>query len=165
MLRITFSPFKLKTYFNNRVRESCKSCKRYGKKSTCPPHVESVEYYRSVLCSYNHGMLFIEKFELKDYTMNTWQELGEYSSKVMQTALVEYKEILFNDNHFPTIFGAGSCKNCKKCTIPCRFPYKSIVPIEATGLNVVGLVSLIAKIGLIFPIKTEFYRVGMVLWD
>ena len=67
MLRITFSPFKLKTYFNNRVRESCKSCKRYGKKSTCPPHVESVEYYRSVLCSYNHGMLF-ERFSYEKLT-------------------------------------------------------------------------------------------------
>lgn len=165
MLTINFNPSILGLFFNIKVREACKSCKRYGKKSTCPPYIDSVAYYQSLLPSYKYGVLFIEKFELKYYTQSTWQELGEYSSKVIQKALSKHKNELFNNHHFPIIFGAGSCKNCKKCSNPCKFPSKSITPIEAVGLDVVGVVSKLAKINLVFPIKEQFYRVGVILWD
>jgi len=165
MLSVEFKPEILVPFFNQKVREACKSCKRYGHKSMCPPYVESVEYYRNLLPKYVKGILFLEKFELKNYTQSTWQELGAYSSKVMQEELFKCKQELINRGHFPLLFGAGSCKNCEKCSIPCKFPDKSLVPIEGTGLDVVALVSYLTQIELIFPIKEYFYRVGMVLFD
>jgi predicted metal-binding protein len=165
MLSVEFNPAILVSFFNQKVRETCRSCKRYGHKSTCPPYVESVAYYQSLLTKYTRGKLFIEKFELKDYTQNTWQELGEYSSKQMQETLFNFKIELINQYHFPLLFGAGSCKNCSKCSFPCAFPDKSLIPIEALGLNVVELVYQLTKIDIIFPVKDFFYRVGMVVWD
>ena len=34
--------------FDDKVKEQCKHCKRFGKKSTCPPFISS-EYYEKLL--------------------------------------------------------------------------------------------------------------------
>ena len=163
MLSVEFNPAILVSFFNQKVRETCKSCKRYGHKSTCPPYVESVAYYKTLLSTYSKGILFIEKFIIDN--PDNWQELGASSSRSIQEVLYDYRTELINQYHFPLVFGAGSCKNCEKCSIPCAYPDKSLMPIEATGLNVVELVYNLTKIELVFPVKDYFYRIGMVIFD
>jgi len=158
-----FDPKILKNHFDNKIRELCKSCKRYGTKATCPPHIESVEYYRELLPRYSHGILFVEKF--KSNSLTNWKELGERSSLKIHNQLTGVRDELFAHGKLSIVFGAGSCKLCKECAFPCRFPDKSIVPIEGTGLNVVDFVKEVADIDVSFPVSKYFYRVGVVLYD
>ena len=148
-------------HFSLKAREMCKSCKRYNEKATCPPHVESVEYYQKLLPTYTHGLLYYEKFDKSD----DWVQQGKDSSLTIHNALLKKRDELFNAGvYFINIFGAGSCKICDKCAFPCRFPAKSIIPLEGTGVNVV---ELMAKYGIkvSFPITDTLYRIGVVLYD
>ena len=163
MIRLFFNPKILRKFFSYKIRESCKSCKRYGKKATCPPNIESVDYYNKVLSSYKNGILIIEKFPVDN--LENWQALGKESSLVIHKTLLKMREELLKQGKFAVIFGAGSCKNCETCAFPCRFPEKSVVPIEATGIDVVKLVKYATKINIVFPVTTDFYRVGIILFD
>ena len=159
-----FDPKQLRAYQDVKVREQCKSCKRYGTKATCPPYVESFKYYDTLLFQYDNGCLFVEEFPIDD-TAN-WQQLGRQSSKVILQTVLEYRNVLLKQGRFAVGFGAGSCKICNVCRLPnCRFPEKSLIPIEATGINVIKLVKLIANIEIEFPVVYSFYRIGMLLWD
>lgn len=163
MLRILFNPRILRRFFSYKIRESCKSCKRYGKKTCCPPNVESVDYYKYVLPSYKNGILIIERFAIDN--IENWKELGKESSLVIHKTLLAMREDLLKNGKFAVIFGAGSCKNCETCAVPCRFPEKMVVPIEATGIDVVKLVRYVTRIKIKFPVTSDFYRIGMILWD
>lgn len=160
-----FNPKLLDNFFSNKIRELCKYCKRYGKKSTCPPNIDSVEYYKKLLPTYKHGQLVI--IETLIDNIENWKILGRKSSLEMYEKLITIRSELFSANRFATIYGAGSCKNCEKCQIPCAFPEKSIIPIEATGLNVTDAVKAISDIDVKFPVEKycKFFRIGMVLYD
>jgi predicted metal-binding protein len=162
----------LKTYnlpptwlqFNPKVREQCKSCKRHGKKATCPPFVGTYEYYKTLLPTYNNGTLYIMDFEI--INQDSWKTLGETSSNQLRGVLIEDRNKLTRHGKFAVAFGAGSCKQCAECQLPnCRFPNLALIPIEATGINVKSLVATCANISLEFPVTNKFYRVGMLLWD
>jgi predicted metal-binding protein len=163
MKKIEFAPNLLTNFFNLKVREACKSCKRYGKKATCPPHIDSLDYYKNLLPQYEYGILIIEEFLIDD--LNNWQWLGENSSLFILNQLWSLRQELLDKGHFPIIFGAGSCKICKECSFPCKMPDKSAIPIEGTGLDIIGLISYLTDIKLVFPVKDKFYRIGMILWD
>lgn len=161
--KIKFNPQILTEYFDAKVREMCRSCKRYGTKATCPPNVESLEYYKNLLCTYKYGILFIEKFNIDNIA--NWERLGKESSSILHKAVLDCRNKLIASGHpFVVGFTAGSCKNCEKCAFPCRFPDKSLVPIEGTGINVMRLVKIVAKINIKFPVTKSFYRVGIVLY-
>jgi len=163
MLTYKFKPSILSEYFDLKVVEQCKSCKRYGQKATCPPYVSSMEYYQKLLPTYTHGRLLIKKYECKDHSQ--WKEIGKKSSVEMTKYLQEQREVKQKEGvYFVVAFGAGSCKLCTTCTIPCIHPSQSLVPIEATGINVFKLVKKVTGIELSFPVKECFYRVGMLLW-
>lgn len=164
---IEFNPKNLAFFpelFSDKTREMCKSCKRYSFKATCPPNVEKIEYYRKLISSYNNGVLLIEHFIIEN--KEQWRELGKSSSLVIHNKLLEERQRLLDEGKLAIIFGAGSCKYCSEiCNLPCKHPDKSIVPLEATGMNVTYLVDLLTNIGIKFPVKEEFYRVGLILWD
>ena len=165
MEKYKFNPEILEDCFTIKAREMCKSCKRYGQKATCPPHVESVEYYKKLLSSYKQGILLVSKFKIPNNYR--WRELGKDSSLEIHKELLKIRTELFKDNNFAIIFGAGSCKNCEECQFPCRFPNESVVPLEATGLNVIQVVYKITKIIIRFPVEKQkyFYRIGAVFYD
>ena len=147
-----------------RVREQCKSCKRYTFKATCPPHCESVEYYKNLLPTYRYGELYLKKYIIED--MSKWKELGKLSTEEISNCVLAKRAQMMNIGfHFAVGFTAGSCKNCDTCSFPCRYPEKSLVPLEATGINVVKLVKEVTSIKIGFPVHTEFYRIGMLLWS
>ena len=149
--------------FNIKVCEACKSCKRYGLTGCCPPIIGTFEYYKKLLKRYNYGKIFIKKFIIKDIT--EWKELGKQSSLQLHKVLLKERQKLINSGHyFNIILGGGSCKYCKKCSIPCKLPQFRAIPIEATGINVVATLKKM-NIFIKFPVKTYFYRIGLLLWD
>ena len=145
--------------FDNKAVEQCKSCKRYGKKATCPPYAVSIKDLK-----YKYGLMCYKKFKIDD--IKNWKKLSIESSLMLHNLLIDKRNQLFLEGHyFAVAFGAGSCKLCVKCSFPCRFPERSITPVEAIGLNIVKLMKKYCKINLKFPVKKYFYRVGMILYD
>lgn len=160
---ITFNPTILKNLFNSKVRESCKSCKRYGKNANCPPYIETLNYYKQLLPSYQKGILIYKQFQIDN--SDKWVSIGKESSLEIHKKLLQCREKLQNEGHYYILLlGAGSCKLCEKCQIPCINPSKSITPIEATGIDLVKFMKPF-EINIQFPVKTTFYRIGMVLYD
>jgi predicted metal-binding protein len=163
MIKFDFNPKNLERFFDNKVREACRSCKRYGCKATCPPYTESVEYYKKNMPLYKYGMIVYDVFTFKN--TDDWKELGRNSSLAIHSELLSIKNILFNEGHYLSVaFTAGSCKLCESCQFPCRNPSKSLIPLEATGLNVVHFMKYFG-INIAFPIKDELCRIGIVLYD
>ncbi len=165
MIEIKFDPFLLLGYFDDKVREQCRSCKRYGISAQCPPYLPSLEYFQKVLSLYKNGIIVYEQF--KNDKNLAWQDLGKQSSLKIHNYLLNKRQELFNQGHvFALIFGSGSCKWCPNCINPCRNPDKSIIPIEGCGFNVIELMKEF-NIEIQFPIenKDSFYRIGMILYD
>ena len=146
--------------FDIRVQEQCKSCKRYGKKATCPPYVNSMEYYEDLITHYNCGVIYYKKFKAN----KGWVTSGNNSSLEINRKIVSDRNKLLKRGLFAIAFGAGSCRLCKTCSFPCRYPDKSLTPLEGIGVNVVATMK---KLGVIikFPVDKEFYRVGAMFWQ
>lgn len=162
MVKVEFNPSILQDCFTLKAREMCKFCKRYGFKSSCPPNVESVEYYKKLLPSYKNGICYYELFT----SSKDWVKTGKESSLVIHNKLLKKRDDLFSQGHtFINAFGAGSCKLCDKCAYPCRHPEKSLIPLEGTGINVVWFMKKAFDIDVEFPIKNELYRIGIILYD
>jgi len=162
MKKIKINP-KIDLKFDLKVVEQCKSCKRYGAVTTCPPYVEKLAYYQKLLPMYKYGFLYYEKFEIDKY--ENWRELGKMSSEKLRTLLLKERNKLVNEGHyFVVAFGGGSCKNCNKCSIPCQFPDKALIPMEATGMNIVEMMKKFG-IEIKHPVKDFFYRVGCIFYD
>lgn len=148
--------------FDLKVVEACRNCKRFGSKASCPPYVFETHYYQKLLPTYKHGIIFYEAFPV---ITSEWKKLGQTSSLKIQKTVLAKREELFNTGHyFVTAFGSGSCKICPECQFPCRFPQKSLVPLEATGIDVVRMMEKVG-VSLKFPVKKIFYRIGVVLYD
>jgi len=149
--------------FDAKAREACKSCKRYGFKATCPPHVDSVKHYADTLRGYSKARIYYSKTKIDN--PENWEKIGKETSLEIHNKLIEVRDELYKlGYYFVSIFGAGSCKLCKECSFPCRQPQSAIVPLEATGVNVVELMkkhNVIIK----FPVEEYIYRIGMVLYD
>jgi len=157
-----FDP-KKELIFDLKVAEACRSCKRFGLVGCCPPNIGTFDYYKKLLKKYSNGKIFVEKFIVDD--PKNWKELGRTSSLELHKVLLKEREKLFNKGFvFNIILSGGSCKYCKECSIPCKFPQFRAIPIEGTGINVIAT---LAKLGMFihFPVKKIYYRVGAILWD
>jgi predicted metal-binding protein len=157
-----FDPSK-ELIFDLRVREACFSCKRFNQSASCPPNIGTFEYYKKLLKRYTSGKVFVEKYVINDTTK--WREIGKKSSLDLHKILLkERQELLNKGNYFSLILGGGSCKFCPECSVPCKHPEFRVIPVEATGIDVV---KTLRKMGMFikFPVKTHFYRVGMLLWS
>ena len=162
MKEIEIDPY-VDLVFSQKVIEQCKNCKRYGKKATCPPYIASWRYYSELLPTYKHGLLIFNKYKIENE--DNWIRLGRESSEEIRKALLSKRLKLINSGHYFAIaFGAGSCKSCDQCTFPCRHPDTSLIPIEATGLNIVEMMRMF-KIKIKHPIDKYFYRVGGIFYD
>lgn len=149
--------------FNLKVNEACRSCKRYGLTGCCPPTIGDFPYYKQLLKQYNYGKIYILRFDIKKE--NDYKELGKKSSLNLHKILLDERQKLLNQGHyFNVLLGGGSCKLCTECSIPCKKPQFRAIPIEATGVDVIETLN---KLGIFlkFPVKTHFFRVGLILWD
>jgi predicted metal-binding protein len=147
--------------FDDKVREMCITCKRYGKKATCPPHIEETSHYKRLLLSYKYGIIYYDTYKV----IVGEQESSRRSSISLHKVILSEKKRIFNEGHY-FIFGlgAGSCKLCKKCVFPCAYPEKALIPMEATGIDVV---ETMRRKGVIikFPVIDHFYRIGGIFYD
>ena len=160
MKEIIINP-KIDLIFDPKIREMCKCCKRYGKKATCPPHTEPVEYYSTVLKSFRHGIIYYDIFP----TDGNKEDVGHDSSIEIYKKLTAERTRLFENGHYLImILGAGSCKLCERCSFPCHIPDKGIIPVEATGIDIVKVMEKF-QVKIIFPVKKTLIRVGIVLYD
>jgi len=149
--------------FDYKVIEQCKSCKRYGKKATCPPNISSTYIYQKLLPSYKYCKFFYYKFDIEDF--DNWKIDGRNSSiKLANYVRGRRDELVQQGHYFCIAFGAGSCKVCDSCSFPCRYPDKALIPLEATGLHIIEILDKFG-IKLEVPIKETFYRVGAVFYD
>jgi predicted metal-binding protein len=166
MNELIFDPFTLSMYFDLKVREQCRSCKRYNFSSQCPPHLPDVEYYQSLLPTYQNGIVVYSKFNIEN-PYDEWKQLGAQSSLELHQYLLKRRQDLLNEGHvFVVVFTGGSCKLCTECTYPCKHPSQALIPIEGCGLNVVNFMKEF-NIDITFPITKQesFYRIGLVLYD
>ena len=151
----------LKDYFDLKVVQACRSCKRYGA-GACPPSIPDIDYYESLLPSYDSGIIVFKKFEIS----GDWKEQGRNSSLEINNYLLEKRTQLLNEGHYYSIIlGAGSCKRCPICVTPCRQPNQAIIPIEGCGIDVISLMDDF-DVRLKFPVEKQefFFRVGMILY-
>ena len=163
MKKILIEPKVLTYYFDLKVREQCKSCKRYCAKQTCPDNIESIDYYKKLLPQYNYGAIYYKSFKIGED--GTWEKVGKRSSLELHKYLLTKRDFFISQgSYFCTAFTGGSCKLCTTCSIPCKYPNKALTPLEATGINVVRLMEKF-NINIKFPITDYFYRVGLLLWD
>jgi len=147
--------------FDPKVREMCKSCKRYGKKATCPPYIEPVEYYNQLIPKYSYGVIYYEIFP----TNGNAAEIGKKSSLEIYKKIASERNKLFNDGHYLILgLGAGSCKLCNRCSFPCHQPGKALVPLEATGVDVIKTMKRFG-VEVKFPVKDTIYRIGALFYD
>jgi len=163
MLRFyNIKPQILINYIDKHIRKYCQKCKRYKKSASCPPFIDTLAGYKELFMFYTQSILIIQKFIIDD--PKNWKLLGIMSSESLRKNIQKLIKKLKLTNYY--CFGGGSCKNCKICYIPCKFPNKKLIPIEGTGLNITKLVKDIANIELKFPVEKYgyFYRVGMVLY-
>jgi len=132
--------------FTIKARDMCRSCKRYGKKACCPPNVESIEYYENAILQYSHAEFFYKEYQLKDYEGES--DAGHKSSLELQKVLLARRsELIQGGSIFATAYGGGSCKICKQCSPVCRYPEKSLIPLETAGIEVFATMQ---KQGVVF---------------
>lgn len=147
--------------FDLKVREMCESCKRYRKKATCPPYIKSVKHYSDLLPRYSHGVIYYEVFPTNKDAM----EVGKKSSLKICEKIISERNRLFNDGHYLFLgFGAGSCKLCESCSFPCPQPEKALIPLEATGMDIIKMMKK-SGIEIKFPVKDRIYRIGALFYD
>lgn len=148
--------------FDLKVVEACQTCKRYGTKGSCPPHINTIDFYQKLLPSYNNCIFYYDIFRV--YKDN-WEAEGKRTSLELHKFLLKKRDDLFNTgHHFVTIYGGGSCKFCNECSIICQYPNKRLIPLEGTGMNVVETLKKV-NITLRFPITDFMLRVGAVFYD
>jgi len=144
-----------------KVLEMCRTCKRYGTKATCPPYIE--KDYKYILKQFRICLCMYEKFTCKN--LDDWEIIGKESSLVIHDAVKSKVHQLREEGYYFVVgFGAGSCKLCSTCSFPCSRPDESLIPLEATGVNVCKLMEIVG-VKLKFPVKNEFYRIGAVFYD
>lgn len=150
--------------FDIRARYQCNSCKRYGRKCTCPPNIPDIDYFRALFSSYHWALFVGIKRKVKQ---KEWEARGKESSITLHKILLDLEKQAFNRGYvFAISFIGGSCKMCetKTCSLPCKNPSVGRVPLEATGVNVVET-SKRLDIDITFPVVLNevFWRVGLLL--
>jgi len=147
-----------------RARFKCRSCKRYGKKCTCPPNIPDVAFFKELFSSYHFGLIVCIKRKVKQ---KKWKEVGRESSMALHKILLKLEQHAFNRGCiFATSFIGGSCKLCSSetCSLPCKDSAQSRIPLEATGVNVVETCRRL-NIDITFPVSLNkvFWRIGLLL--
>jgi len=124
--------------FMEAVRDMCSAdrCGQYGRNWTCPPACGSLETTRKRAAKYSWGILVQTVGNLEDdFDYETMEASAgihrEHFQVLVDRLRLDWPELL--------AMGAGACTYCKACTypdLPCRFPDKAIISMEAFGLFV-----------------------------
>ncbi len=152
--------------FDYRTTALCRyGCEKFRKKPTCPPNIPGIEYYSNVLNEYEGVFVLGRKYPYSDGLFSThWRN---YSTREIHELVLKKEIELFNNGFvYSKAFIGGSCKLCSPDVCKshkCVRPHKGRVPIEATGINIL---SLMTAIGLEYqePPVDYFWRLGLVFF-
>ena len=134
--RVTFDPLFRKLCEKN-------SCGFYGACWTCPPAVGPIEELIAGAKAYRRILVYQTVSPLEDsYDIEGMQAAAKrhnrLAQRVRETANAEHPGCL--------VLGAGTCGACARCAkrdnLPCRFPEKAILSLEAYGIDVSALARL-----------------------
>lgn len=158
-------PIDLKDFiFEERVKHLCLHCKHFNYKHTCPPKI-SIFDYKTIFKEYSYGAIVHTYFNFED---DDFDRIRTKSTNFLHKKILKGESFLYSLNLSLRIgFIGGSCKLCKDgCDdVKCRFPEKSRIPIEATGINVVKTVKDSLGIDLDFTFKKKIlHRIGLLVW-
>jgi predicted metal-binding protein len=126
------------------VRRMCErnACGYYGKSWTCPPAIDSIEYFRGLFKAFDTLLIVYRVYALKN----------SFDWKGMKNGIIDFTNRLLAVKHETEeaspeekclYLGAGSCHLCDSCAFvdgqPCRNPHDAIISLEACGIDVVRL--------------------------
>jgi predicted metal-binding protein len=148
--------------FENRVGINCFYCSKYNTKWTCPPRIPNVDY-KNVLKEYDNIAIVAYTVDINEVNFDELR--SKTTNKVHQSLLMLEKYLWENNKPLAISFIGGCCKLCKDgCSKDeCKNKGLSRIPIEGIGINVVSTLKNI-NIDVVFPIKNNLSRYGMILW-
>ncbi len=148
----------------DRVRLKCiVGCPYYGKGLRCPPYTPSVDEFRKMLNDYSFAMVIkVKPQEISDEIMakykdekeharlrdqyndinkissSVWADFSGYYKKSLMELLELESEAFKLGYTFATVFFAGRCLLCEKCSVEtgsCMNPMIARFSAEAMGIN------------------------------
>lgn len=128
--------------FDASFRALCErnACGYYGKCWTCPPDVGEIGALIERARAYERALVFQKVYPLEDsYDIDGMHAASVLHNRLTQdvrkAARTAYPDCL--------VLGAGACGACARCTkhdgLPCRFPDKAVISLEACGIDVTAL--------------------------
>lgn len=132
--------------FDPMFRTLCEknSCGYYGACWTCPPDAGTIDELMARVKTYRRMLVFQTVSPLEDsYDIEGMQEAAKRHNRLVQRVRDEAK----TEHPGCLMLGAGTCGVCARCTrrdnLPCRFPDKAILSLEACGIDVSALAKLV----------------------
>lgn len=128
--------------FDEKVRDYCKEnkCQKYNKSWCCPPAIKDIIFYKEESNNYKKAIIFWDTFSYnKDDPQSSYQKMKTFQDKTIQLKSELQKKHFLNKKYDFTIYGAGTCMICEKCTYPikpCKNIGKPVISMEAIGINV-----------------------------
>lgn len=147
--------------FEERVYLNCFYCEKYDTNWKCPPRIPALDYKKIISEYSNISIVYINMI-----INNNFDYVRIESTNKLHHALLMLEKELWNSNNSLAVsFIGGSCKLCKNgcAEDKCRQPNLSRIPVEAIGINVIASLKNVG-IDIVFPIKDNLSRYGMLLW-
>lgn len=147
--------------FEERVHLNCFYCGKYNNNWKCPPKIPILDYQK-IISEYSNVAIVAINMAVD----NNFDNVRTESTNNLHHALLMLEKELWNKNNSLAVsFIGGSCKLCKNgcAEDKCRQPSLARMPIESTGINVIATLKNI-DVGIVFPIKDNLSRYGMLLW-
>jgi len=123
--------------FSVDVLKACEAnvCGKYNTCWTCPPVIGPMEQHKKKIRAFPWAFVFTTKGDLED----SFDYEGMIRAKDCHNRLSAEMHERFGKTN--PVYGAGSCTLCESCAWPnpCRFPGKTIISVEAAGINVTDL--------------------------
>ena len=121
-------------------REICagNGCGRYNRCWQCPPDIGEIDVLMATLKQYQTGILYQTVYEIEDsFDIEGMGESAARHAQVSQQVNDAMKVAL----QVPFLhLSCGGCNLCDRCAkedgLPCRFPEKSLPPMEGYGIDV-----------------------------
>jgi len=127
--------------FHQELRGMCamNRCGKYGTNWGCPPGCGEMDALANAVRSFSRGVVYQLVGRLED----SFDFEGMMASeKIFYQMTRGLREALAKENLPSLVLGAGTCRECEKCTYPqepCRFPDKKHTSVEACGIYVTKL--------------------------
>ena len=124
------------------VRDACAEdkCRSYGKNWSCPPGCGSLEECEMRIRRFPAGLLLQTSGTLEDsFDYESMERIGTEHNDRLRIFLEKTGLILPDAGRSALLLGSGGCRYCERCTcpdLPCAFPEKMIVSMEACGITV-----------------------------